>query len=391
MAFFPNAYKTCNISMKSANHSCNHLMSWLLFSAMSYILFGWCTPHLSSWGGELGYDACIYHLIGREWMNGSIPYKDFSDLKGPLIFLYYGIASLISPNSFIGISILHSMLIGIGLLFAFKSALLFVSTGIAFAVICIYFWWIRFFQANPSEIVWVLEHISLYYLLLYASYAKYKICPLHIYVLGLFIGICIALKFNLTSFFFPFVLVVMTKAEYSLSRKLFVLVLGILSILTPIVFYFYITNSLSSFINECFITSYIYGKCPLSQSALVQKHFTLFSFLNALPSKLTHLIPQSFCIACGLLVSLYGLLRLSKLLRSSPIVIFTMHSSFLLIFVANFMGPHSFLHYFTSIYPLIFLSLLMLARELQIKYNPAKNLCYLVFICVGGGHILLVQ
>ena len=48
------------------------------------------------------YDLNIYYLIGQGWMQGRLPYVEFADLKGPLVFLLHGLGSLLTPGSFLG-------------------------------------------------------------------------------------------------------------------------------------------------------------------------------------------------------------------------------------------------------------------------------------------------
>ena len=48
-------------------------------------------------------DSAWFYLSGKAWMNGMIPYVDFTDSKGPLLFLIYGIGYLICPYNYIGV------------------------------------------------------------------------------------------------------------------------------------------------------------------------------------------------------------------------------------------------------------------------------------------------
>ena len=53
-------------------------------------------------------------------MNGKILYVDIFDQKGPLLFLYYGIASLISYRTFIGVFLLELVSFSIFLYYAYR-------------------------------------------------------------------------------------------------------------------------------------------------------------------------------------------------------------------------------------------------------------------------------
>lgn len=67
---------------------------------------------------------------GKALMNGFIPYSDFADSKGPLVWLFYGIGYLISPKSFIGVYVLHAILYSFIFYWAYRTAFeLFASTA----------------------------------------------------------------------------------------------------------------------------------------------------------------------------------------------------------------------------------------------------------------------
>ena len=47
-------------------------------------------------------DTAWFFTCGKAWMNGMIPYIDFADSKGPLLWLIYGIGYLLSPHNYLG-------------------------------------------------------------------------------------------------------------------------------------------------------------------------------------------------------------------------------------------------------------------------------------------------
>jgi hypothetical protein len=52
-------------------------------------------------------DANIYFTIGKGMMHGRVPYLDLYDQKGPVAFLLFGLASLVSDSSFLGVYLLE--------------------------------------------------------------------------------------------------------------------------------------------------------------------------------------------------------------------------------------------------------------------------------------------
>ena len=49
------------------------------------------------------HDSATFFASGKAWMNGMVPYVDFSDSKGPLLWLIYGVGYLLSPHTVRGV------------------------------------------------------------------------------------------------------------------------------------------------------------------------------------------------------------------------------------------------------------------------------------------------
>ncbi len=48
-------------------------------------------------------DSAWFYTCGKAWMEGMVPYVDFADSKGPLLWLIYGLGYLLSPTSYHGV------------------------------------------------------------------------------------------------------------------------------------------------------------------------------------------------------------------------------------------------------------------------------------------------
>ena len=49
------------------------------------------------------FDSATFFTSGKAWMNGMVPYVDFSDSKGPLLWFIYGVGYLLTPRSYVGV------------------------------------------------------------------------------------------------------------------------------------------------------------------------------------------------------------------------------------------------------------------------------------------------
>jgi len=74
-------------------------------------------------------DSACFFMCGKAWMNGMIPYVDFSDSKGPFLWLIYGIGYLIDHYSYIGVFFLTIPALAFALFFLFKTAHIYLKSN----------------------------------------------------------------------------------------------------------------------------------------------------------------------------------------------------------------------------------------------------------------------
>lgn len=73
------------------------------------------------------FDSAWFFMCGKAWMNGLVPYVDFADSKGPLLWLIYGIGYLLSHHSFVGVFWLSVLFYTATLYIAYKLCRLFLE------------------------------------------------------------------------------------------------------------------------------------------------------------------------------------------------------------------------------------------------------------------------
>ena len=66
-------------------------------------------------------DESIFFMAGKAWMNGLVPYVDFADSKGPLLWLIYGIGYLLSPKNYLGIFLINCLMYSVMGYYVFKT------------------------------------------------------------------------------------------------------------------------------------------------------------------------------------------------------------------------------------------------------------------------------
>ena len=307
------------------------------------------------------YDLNIYYLIGNGWMRGLLPYVDLSDLKGPLVFLLHGVCSLLTPGSFLGICIVNALIAGVGLLFAYKTARLFLPAAGSVGVLGVYLYFLLYFSANPAEQVWALQHVTLYMVMRWAAGRTQTFTSGEQFFLGASVAAVLLLKFNLVAFWAPVCILALVLCGW---RTLLWQVGGFLVVMLPFVGYFWWHNALQALWNEYVGVALAYGRPGWMESALYTKNFALFR--GMMPYHLYSRVPDWIlaipgCVPCLLWPFMWwknqGGIRLESLV--------VLLASFLLLAYASYSGKYDFLHYAFVFYPFCLLSLVYVGMVLQ--------------------------
>lgn len=337
------------------------------------------------------YDANIYHIIGRGWMDGVLPYVGLSDLKGPLVFLQCGLGSLLTPDSFLGVSVLHSMVVGLGLLYACKSAALLVGRVSAMAVGGVMFVYTLYFSIHPSVTVLTLQYISMYHVLRRIVRGE-SISGWAVYATGAFVALALLLKFNLVVFWVPIGVYMLHGSGW--IRRLGQMAAGFATIMLPMVAYMSSAGMLAACWQEYVHTAVQYGSVGPAASALVQQGWRLLA--QVVPDHLYMALPLGLNALLALpLVLPWLILPLVVKLRYTKAYYGVFATCFLLGAIAIFGGEHHFLHYFFSFFPYYVLSLLfwlLLLRRLRIwarLLRMIEGACMLLPLLVVAVAVLL--
>lgn len=214
------------------------------------------------------YDAECFFTVGKSMMKGIIPYLDLFEQKGPLFFLIYGIASIISNNSFIGVFILEVISYSIFLYYIDKIISLFTKEKYSYILLPILSVLIlssRSFTHGGSceEFTFPILAITAYYFIKYLQ--TNKINNKETFIIGIMTGLIFWMKYTLLGFQIGFCIIVIIKELKEnnwkeLLHKIYYFILGFTVTCIPWIIYFSIKkDGLKSLINVYFlfnITSY---------------------------------------------------------------------------------------------------------------------------------------
>ena len=77
-------------------------------AAMALVLISICSRSSPFYPFNNSTDANIFFTVGKSMMRGLVPYRDVYEQKGPLVYLLYGVAYLVSNASFFGVFLLEA-------------------------------------------------------------------------------------------------------------------------------------------------------------------------------------------------------------------------------------------------------------------------------------------
>ena len=212
-------------------------------------------------------DANAFFTMGKSMFKGVIPYKDLFEQKGLYLYFIYGLGSIISFKSFIGVFILEVISFGVFLFFVHKIFNLYLDEKksiILLPILALLITTSRAFShgGGCEEFCFPYLCIGLYYFIKY--FKKSKLSNKEIIISGIMAGIVLMMKYTLLGLFIGFGLLIfidyLRKKKYKESIMFCLyFFLGMLIAIIPGLLYLIINGALKDFIDCYFIiniTSY---------------------------------------------------------------------------------------------------------------------------------------
>lgn len=321
-------------------------------------------------------NSAWFFMCGKAWMNGMTPYVDFTDSKGPLLWLVYGLGYLLSHYNYVGVFWITCLLYSVVYLFVYKTAYMFLKDK-RHALLCTIVMTMFFFngvyhrEIKSEDIAQPFMMGAIYYtsLLLYGEHTTKRTVAKAMLWLGLCLGATFLIKYNMTIISLAFVayaLVAVYKDGYGLGRAIALLSAGIAIVWTPFLIYFIAAGNLQAFVFEYFINVFhTVGKVGAQGNGLLEGLVTKL-IVNAFPITIQ-------CIATlSPLVVIY-----MRRFRGFPFV------TFLVAAIIN-CGNGVLIYYFNNINGLMIfgvVSLIMVVREYKHHVWPRfATLFIIIFV-----------
>lgn len=208
-------------------------------------------------------DANAFFTVGKGMVRGVVPYQQLFEQKGPLLYLIYGIGSLISYKSFFGVFLLEIFSFSIFLYYTYKTINLFCKQEKAYIILPIFTLCIvtlKSFSHGGSAEEFSLPFIMLgiYYLVRYLK--EDTLSFKNIIIAGISAGCILWIKYTLLGFWFSWMMcvffIMITKKHYRQAFQRCLLFLGGMLIATiPWIIYFLANHAWTDLIDVYFLVN----------------------------------------------------------------------------------------------------------------------------------------
>ena len=159
-------------------------------------LFVWLFSHSTSFRYSfIGLDSAVFQVVGKYWAEGFIPYKDFFDHKGAIIYLINALGYAIYPRS--GIMVPQIIFLYISCLFIWRTLGLFCHGGkkIFFFALTLFYYAAHYWEGNNcGEYTMPFLAASTYCFMRFIINRENICPPLYGFIYGISFGGCVLLR-----------------------------------------------------------------------------------------------------------------------------------------------------------------------------------------------------
>ena len=232
---------------------------------VSLVILLFCTRSSPLYPYNNWDDANSYFSMGKSMFHGAVIYRDLFDQKGPYLYLFYGLCSLISRTDFGGVFLMEVLLCVLDAAAVFCILRLYLRESLSLVLLpvflaCTFSSWCFYWGGCAEEICLPLLLWSLYILLLDRTHRKGHVTLRDIFYAGLMCGVVACIKFTLLGFFFGFMVMVMIDSLLSGGMARFlkaclIFLAGMFIPFIPWLVYFGIKGALGDWYNAYIYTN----------------------------------------------------------------------------------------------------------------------------------------
>lgn len=189
--------------------------AYLLCVLTAFVIMLVCTRSSPLYAVNNWDDSNSYFTVGKSIFKGLVPYRDLFDQKGMMLYTMYGIASLISYKTFLGVFVIETIAAAINCIAIYRIFKLYMRPGISaflmpITAAIIYstrsFWW----GGSAEELMMPLFMWGMYLSIRYfkEEYPK-PVSAKTLITGGILAGCVLNIKFNSLGFFFAWMVMIL--------------------------------------------------------------------------------------------------------------------------------------------------------------------------------------
>lgn len=206
-------------------------------------------------------DSLWFFMCGKSWISGLTPYVDFTDSKGPLLWLIYGLGYIWSPYNFYGVFPLQVLFYAATFYVLYRTALLVLRSETLSLLASMLMAFLFFYPGMHNEILsedycHLFDAIALF-VVVKVFYSKGFRSVYAVYM-GLAAAGALMIKYSyFITLLVPSLFVFIYVWSHRLNPLKFTLnfLLGFAVIVLPFVIYFLCVGALDDFVNEYFLNT----------------------------------------------------------------------------------------------------------------------------------------
>ena len=253
------------MSSKSNSKTISNSKVLLMLLVWSFLILLFLSPDSPLFYTCHHIDSAWFFMEGKALMNGLRPYVDFSDCKGPLLWLTFGLGYLISPRNFIGMYVVGSLFYTVTLFYNYKTAKIFLKNdGTALAaslpMIFVYFFPWFHFEVRSEDIMLPFISISVYILFKRLYGGKGSIDDKTDFLtLGACFMALTLIKYNISAVQGVIVLIAFWdqyKRQASVAKAFIWAATAAIVVAAPFMAYLWYTNTFDAFVNDYFVVAF---------------------------------------------------------------------------------------------------------------------------------------
>lgn len=218
-------------------------------------------------------DSAVFFMCGKALMNGMIPYTEFADSKGVLLWFIYGLGYLYDHYSYVGVFWLACIAIWGTLMISYRTARLWLEEKPALLssmlLMVPLMYWNFYTETKAEHFCWPAVAWGIYVLMRKEKGIDCR--PKHYIWLGVGIIACLMIKWSIALMMLSFVFSIgwMSWRSQNFKAYLFGIISGLTAAGFPFIVYFTIVGNWADMWQEYFVNTLSSVSVPLSETISV--------------------------------------------------------------------------------------------------------------------------